>query len=54
MKIKVEQGFDAITLEVENIEEAVKVQEMIQPYCKRDTVFTISVTELKKEEVVFG
>lgn len=54
MKIKVEQGINVIILEVDSVEEAVKVQEMIQPYCKRETTFNISITELKKEEVVFG
>ena len=55
MKIKIEQGLDAIILEVDSIEEAVKLHDMIMPYCKRETTINISVSELKpKEGVVFG
>ena len=45
MKIRVEQGWNKIEFETENMSDAVAIIESLSPACKHETTFQIVVAE---------
>ena len=51
MTIRIEQEFNKLELEVENIKEAVEVFEVIMSHCKVETTLVLSVSVAERTVV---